>query len=1156
MKHIGFFQAHTNYAEFFMSSAYSLPNVSVCFEEKEIHYDHVEPDYITFTPTTDEEVYIRFCAGYNQNYDDGVERGLSDTGYTYEYSLDGGEWTPYIYGQEITLYDSTHNVRFRHRLEYTDRGIFGYEPYGAEFGYGQLYGTGGNLSPVIPAQKKSESDEGCGRFYLSGGLVDCTGNIATLLDGFGTSRRLSEYAFAGLFFNCDNLHTAPILPYITIPVGAYYLMFHGCTSLVNAPVLDSVNISDYCYFGMFAFCESLTTAPYLPATTIYEHSYQYMFFGCKSLTSVQSTLPATNLKFYDSDDILDEDDISIGFDIDSSGLPFEPIGPGGGDLAKGINDFENLKSEITDILLSEGEDDESYKIFLCNIIMNIAHSNSTLLPLPGGEGGWQEAQKKGGNGLDFQSTYGCYAGMFCGCSSLTQAPSLPSTNFGFACYQCMFAVCSSLQQFGQLNAMKLEPFCYHLMFAGTSLLSTPELPSQDIADFCYSHMFAMCSALTSAMTILPAMSLYYNCYAGMFIGCSSLERAPELPAINLLAPNCYGRMFASCSSLNYIKCMAAVDLCSTSNYTNTWVDGVSDSGTFVKYEYATYDCESENAIPYGWTVSGASLNIDYVKFAPTTNEPVTIKLSYFGNESNGPISIIGEIDSDRSEIKDFCSNYYIPQVQYSLNGGEWTDYDFGIYYYEGEVITLSSSTDNVRFRRAYDPEGNMYSNIGGDNYSEVGPCRFRFITDGGMVGVSGNVNTLLEWSGSITKLKQNGNTDDNIAESSEPVLKLPSGFNIDGNCCEFAFLFSGCTNLASIPYLPSETLGLYSYLGMFAGSNIVTPPSLSAVTEIDEGSCLGMFSHCTEMETAPSINVDYLPHLCFSHMFEHCYSLTSAATITASSAETSSCYCMYAGCTGLTTPMSVLPSYLVPYEKGSGGGGPKTREEKKSGGLLKSGNDYGDDVASFNSFHYDCAIRAGAFCCMFIDCFSLLSAPMLPSSSAFAISYANMFCNCFSLQKAPDLPARYLEEGCYYAMFSNCQNMTSAMTVLPAKNIDDGCYQNMFAGCTSLTTAPKIKATSISGPSFCLAGMFSGCSSLNEIEIWFNERPSNLYNGELSNWVSDISSAGTFIIHYADGATVWTENDYGPSGVPEYWDVVPPLDAGAEVKGFDNEILK
>ena len=117
----------------------------------------------------------------------------------------------------------------------------------------------------------------------------------------------------------------------------------------------------------------------------------------------------------------------------------------------------------------------------------------------------------------------CYRIMFSGCTSLTQAPSLPATTLATSCYQDMFLGCTSLTKAPALPATTLTTYCYSHMFQGcTSLTQAPSLPATTLAGHCYPAMFRDCTALTQAPA-LPATTLTSYCYAYMFQGCTSLK---------------------------------------------------------------------------------------------------------------------------------------------------------------------------------------------------------------------------------------------------------------------------------------------------------------------------------------------------------------------------------------------------------------------------------------------------------------------------------------------------------------------------------------------------------------------------------------------------------------------------------------------------------
>ena len=193
----------------------------------------------------------------------------------------------------------------------------------------------------------------------------------------------------------------------------------------------------------------------------------------------------------------------------------------------------------------------------------------------------------------------CYSGMFMNCTSLTTAPELPATTLADVCYGAMFYGCSSLTTAPELPATTLAQVCYKNMFNGCSSLTiAPALPATTLTNYCYQSMFYGCTSLTIAPE-LPATTLAVNCYNGMFSGCTSLTTTPELPATTL-AEGCYRYMFAGCTNLNYIKAMFTTTPSNT--YTQNWVQGVAETGTFVRNENATWNARGTNGIPVNWTV--------------------------------------------------------------------------------------------------------------------------------------------------------------------------------------------------------------------------------------------------------------------------------------------------------------------------------------------------------------------------------------------------------------------------------------------------------------------------------------------------------------------------------------------------------------------------
>ena len=200
-----------------------------------------------------------------------------------------------------------------------------------------------------------------------------------------------------------------------------------------------------------------------------------------------------------------------------------------------------------------------------------------------------------GNGYAFYELfYNCYY-------IIEVSPNfLSATTLAEYCYCYMFRGCTSLTTAPELPATTLTNYCYNYMFQGCTRLTTaPELPATTLANDCYAYMFQGCASLVTPPPILPATTLAKYCYQCMFRNCTSLTTAPELPATTL-AKYCYAYMFYDCSKLNYIKAMFTTT--PSSSYTNSWVYGVSSTGTFIKNKDATWNVTGNDGIPSGWTV--------------------------------------------------------------------------------------------------------------------------------------------------------------------------------------------------------------------------------------------------------------------------------------------------------------------------------------------------------------------------------------------------------------------------------------------------------------------------------------------------------------------------------------------------------------------------
>ena len=250
----------------------------------------------------------------------------------------------------------------------------------------------------------------------------------------------------------------------------------------------------------------------------------------------------------------------------------------------------------------------------------------------------------------------CYYYMFSGCTSLTQAPSLPATTLAERCYDTMFYGCTSLTQ-------------------------APELPATTLEKQCYQSMFNGCTSLTQAPA-LPATTLAKICYGNMFQGCTSLTQVPELPATTL-ADSCYWSMFQRCT---------AIKLSSTQTGEYTQEYRIPSSGT------GTVDTDSlYNMFAYtGGTFKGTpEINTTY--YLSNTNEVIR------GPIVEGPIVV----DITASNISDYFTVTNGSSYYFKGEGNVFTTNNAGVNSSTATTtLTAKQDISEISFNYSYSSEPN------------------------------------------------------------------------------------------------------------------------------------------------------------------------------------------------------------------------------------------------------------------------------------------------------------------------------------------------------------------------------------------------------------------------------------------------------------------
>lgn len=161
---------------------------------------------------------------------------------------------------------------------------------------------------------------------------------------------------------------------------------------------------------------------------------------------------------------------------------------------------------------------------------------------------------------------------------------------------------------------------------------------------------------------------------------------------------------------------------------------------------------------------------------------------------------------------------------------------------------------------------------------------------------------------------------------------------------------------------------------------------------------------------------------------------------------------------------------------------------------------------------------------IFNGCTSLTTAPALPATTLTSSCYQNMFRGCTSLTTAPALPATTLIGNCYNGMFTDCTSLVNPPSMSATTIGNSSCY-GMFRGCTSLTASPVLLTETLVKD--CYYSMFAGCKNIHTVTTYASDISASTC---LWNWLGDgVSATGDF--YNLGGATYPT----GTNGIPSGW---------------------
>lgn len=195
-------------------------------------------------------------------------------------------------------------------------------------------------------------------------------------------------------------------------------------------------------------------------------------------------------------------------------------------------------------------------------------------------------------------------------------------------------------------------------------------------------------------------------------------------------------------------------------------------------------------------------------------------------------------------------------MQYSYDGVNWDAWDLSALPFGGNTKVYVRGVNNARFST-----NNTYNS-------------FTFSTDA-YVYVSGIVEALLNGESEVLKYSTSFTFrtlfKDQTALREADRLRFEAMTNSEG--C-YQSMFSGCSNLLSVPELPATNLGYSPYRSMFEKcTSLLKGPSILPAIKIGNWAYGSMFKGCTSLINAPELPAETLPGGCYYDMFNGCTSL-------------------------------------------------------------------------------------------------------------------------------------------------------------------------------------------------------------------------------------------------------------------------------------------
>ena len=647
------------------------------------------------------------------------------------------------------------------------------------------------------------------------------------------------------------------------------------------------------------------------------------------------------------------------------------------------------------------------------------------------------------------------------------------------------------------------------LFDGSNVVSAEHLilPAMTLRPHCYRALLANCPLLTTP-PVLPATTLSESCYRYMFNMDVSMTTTPELPAL-VVPDSAYYGLFNGCSSVNYIKCLAR-DI-SAHYATQNWVQGVANSGTFVKDVNMTdWKVNNIHGIPNGWTPESEGTVINVT--SPTIsfeNNTITLSCSESGTTIYYRLGTSGDfaVYSTPIEISETVRVYAYARNNTSYVNSSTVNMNCQYVAPLEVAAPVISCTNNTVTITCSTTGATIYYKLGenGSYQTYTTPIEINDdVTVYAYASLSGTDSTVVSENCTYVEPYEPGDSDSDsdygeseseggeIITVSAPVISYTNNTltitcDTPGATIYYRLGDSGQYTVYSAPVSLSETTDVYAY----ASVDGVTSTTVSETCTYDyslDYLTFDILTSGTILWDAEGSNA--------TKTIE--YSINDGAWTSVTSTTSGAAINVTAGDSVRFRGSNT--QYCNANKSNYSRFGAGTATFNISGNIMSMTN--GDNFAGVTTLP-----AAWTFTQFFKE-----SKP---------VSAENLI-----------LPATTMLESCYRALFSKCTTLVTP-PALPATTLASYCYYYMFENC-AITTAPDLLAATI--PSYGYAYMFTGCSSLNYIKCMATTKSASSC---LTNWVNNVASSGTFV---KDSNTIWTLNS--ASGIPTGWTV------------FDNEIIE